>query len=304
MSDRRGLTLIEMMVAILVTSLLVTAAVQVYRGVVSVQQRATAPLARDRYAEVFFDRLERELGGTLLVKKREGDDRLAHPYLFVGDDRMQSDADVDALRFVTQSPSRAASDPLGSGLRMVSYAVVTQAEGGLALVRQEEALPDGMEKEIQLVDPQPVFADVATFRVRYLDELTGEWVEAWDSTDVALIDRLPLEVEVALALEEPDETGELAVGMEHSRRIALPVREIDLDAMRAAAFGEQDEQQCVTVAECIGHFQALLAEASSATAEAIQEALATSADACWDENGELADRIRAMGGDTAAECKK
>ena len=47
-----------------------------------------------------------------------------------------------------------------------------------------------------------VAEDVETFDMRYLDPLTGQWVETWDSTQVTgQPNRLPLEVRVRLVLK-------------------------------------------------------------------------------------------------------
>jgi type II secretion system protein J len=266
MREARGFTLLEMLIVIGITALLVTAAVQAHLGIRRVQERVARGLHRERTAEVFLDRVERELNGTLLVVKPSGVDRLSHPFVFIGEDRFESEADADALRFITRTPARAGPRAFAPGLRMVTYGTYTsQNDVGLELVRQEEALPRGLQKEITLLDGRIALDGIATFRVRYLDE-EGEWKEDWDSTDVALLDRIPTEVEVTLALNEKAEDGSTVTGPEHTRSITLPVRPFDLDAMRGeegatadpnSGAGETAEEKddaedgtCVTVAEC------------------------------------------------------
>jgi general secretion pathway protein J len=284
--------MLEMLITVAIAALLVTGAVQAYLGITRSQERAQSGMQRNRYAEVFLDRLERELSGTLLIVKPEDGDRLAHPYLFVGVDRFDSEHEIDALRFVTQNPARAARTSQ-TGLRMVSYAVLP-SEGleGLSLMRQEQELPDGMEKAIEISAGELVFEDIAKLQVRYLNEQTGEWVDTWDSTDIATLDSLPLEVEVTVALYERDEVGDLFAGDDHTRRIPIPVREIDIAALQAAAFGAAGEE-CVTVADCIGRFPELELD------EDLEEMIFNSGETCWDDGSEIAARLRVLGADTA-----
>ena len=142
---------------------------------------------------------------------------------------------------------------------MVTYGVFTSEDrGGLDLYRQEDPLPAGLEKEIALPEGQLALDGVSTFRLRYLDD-EGGWKEDWDSTDIALLDRLPTEVEVTLALDEESPEGERVPGPDHTRVITLPVRPFDLDALRAdggasdpdSEDSDDDETKaCVTVQEC------------------------------------------------------
>ena len=44
--------------------------------------------------------------------------------------------------------------------------------------------------------------DVERFNLRYLDPLTGQWVDTWDSTQLmGQLNRLPLEVRIELELK-------------------------------------------------------------------------------------------------------
>ncbi len=256
-----GFTLLEMLIVVGITALLVTAAVQAHLGIRRAQERVSAGLRRERTAEVFLDRLERELNGTLLVVRPSGVDRLSHPFLFFAEDRFESDVDTAAFRFVTRTPARAGPRALAPGLRMVTYGVFTSEDrGGLDLYRQEDPLPGGLEKEIALPEGQLALDGVSTFRVRYLDD-EGGWKEDWDSTDIALLDRLPTEVVVTLALDEESPDGELVPGPDHTRTITLPVRPIDFEKLRGAAEAANDpdssededdesDPDCFTVKQC------------------------------------------------------
>jgi prepilin-type N-terminal cleavage/methylation domain-containing protein len=226
-----GFTLLEVLVAVMLTALLTTALFRVYREIQEAQRRTIDDGGRGRVAAILLDRIESELLGTLLVVKSEQDDeldRIAHPWLFLGADRTHDALDADAIRFVTRAPARAPGTQVAAGLRMVTYAAEVESDT-LALYRYEEDLPEGLEKELGAggIEGPPVVHDLAHFSLRYLDEETGEWVDAWDSSDISRLDRLPDKVEINVALLAPDENGELAPGEEYQRVVKLPVRPID-----------------------------------------------------------------------------
>jgi hypothetical protein len=259
-----------MLIVIAITGLIVTTAVQAHLTIRQVQARAALGLSRDRAAEVFLDRFERELAGTFLVVRDPELDRMSHPYVFVGEDRFEAETDADAIRFVTTTPVRAEPFSRSSGLRLVTYAVHTADDGGLDLLREENLLPEQMQKEPVIEEGRVALDHVASFRLDYLDDDSGELIEYWDSTQVELLDRLPLAVEVTLILEEDiDGTDEVGVGPQHRRIIPLPVRPFDLAELRAAALGadgeaegddpnseegEPEDDTCVTIEECALRF--------------------------------------------------
>ena len=244
--SRSGFTLLELLIALGITALLVSAAVQAYISISNAQERARGGHNRDRSALVLLDRIERELEGAMLIVRSEEEDRLGHPYLFVGDDRVFGSGDSDAIRFVTLTPARPPGGEVSGGIRMVSYGVEPRANEGLDLLRQEEPLPEGMEKRILLDQAQVVMEQMASFRLRYQDEETGEWVELWDSTDISLLDRLPEAVEVTVQLYQTNENEELEPGLEHQRVARLRIRPFDREELlerRGEAVEEDQEDE-------------------------------------------------------------
>ncbi len=247
----RGFTLLEVLVAVMLTALLTTALFQVYREIQEAQRRRLDASGRGRIAGVLLDRVEAELLGTLLVARSDDEeDRLGHPWLFLGADRTLDSHDADAVKFITRSPARAPGAQAQGGLRQVTYAA-EEDEGTLALYRQEQEMPEGLQKELTASrEGQAVVHDLASFSLRYLDEESGEWVDTWDSSDVSRLDRLPESVEVTVQLLAPDETGEPVPGEEYQRVVTLPVRPIDPNQP-----GTGEEADCgegETVAVCMG----------------------------------------------------
>jgi len=238
-----GFTLLELLIAIGITAMLVSAAVQAYVSLSRAQEQALGRKGRDRAALVLLDRIERELVGTLLIERPEESDRLSHPYVFIGEDRVFGSNDSDALRFITLTPARPPGTQVSGGMRMVTYGFEPRADEGVDMLRQEEPLPDSMDKQISAIDGQLVMDQLAHFRLRYQDDESGEWVRRWDSTDIALLDRLPSAVEVSVQLYQQGEGEELESGPEHKRVVMLPMRPIDLEDIEGEDEDEEDEDE-------------------------------------------------------------
>lgn len=287
MRARDGFTLLEMLLTIGVTALLVLAAVQAFRNIARLQSRLTIGTEREATAQILLDRIEGELVGTMLVEIGEQDDRLDHPWLFVSEDRVFGTNDSDAIRFITQAPARATPGVGLLGLRMVSYSVLAD-EDQLNLYRQEEPLPDGMEKVISLENGELVTEEIAAFRLRFLDDRDEGWQEGWDSTEIAQLDRLPEAVELTVQLWEVDSAGEPTLGPIYQRVATLPIRPFGPDG-RTGGAGDHgpDEPTCddgISVYECIALFQDRIDQLENAHNRALFVSSrfdAARADPCW-----------------------
>ena len=260
MRSRSGFTLLEILVAIAMTSVIMLVAVQIFRQITQAQDHARPDRSRDQAALVFLDRIERELIGTTLRIKPDEIDRLSFPWLFVAEDRVFGSNDSDALRFVTQTPARAPGQRDG-GLRVVHYALAEAPENGerLDLYRFEERLPPNMQKEIRVDDGSPVLEDVYAFRLRFAAD--AGWLDSWDSTAIALLDRLPDSVEVAIQLYEEDELGDWAPGPEQTRLIELPLSPFGPPELVAV---EEGCSTGPTVDECLAGYSEALRRQSAA----------------------------------------
>ncbi|MBM4334946.1 MAG: prepilin-type N-terminal cleavage/methylation domain-containing protein [Deltaproteobacteria bacterium] len=279
----RGFTLLEVMVAIFIMALVITFAFQAYQGIAEAYTRVSDGTSRDRAARILLDRIERELVGAVLVQRELGVDPLTHPYVFYGQPLQQSDSEGFELRFVTQTPLRSPGSP-PAPLALVSYGTVASRSGhGVDLLRQEEALPAELRKEVEWTQPQTVADELAIFSMSFVGE-GSEAPGVWDSTSVAQLDQLPLSIELRLALWEMGPDGEPWPGLEITRLVDLPVRPFRLSAEDAEKNrGAADCGSGVTVAVCLAGFEAELAAASPALAAAIEEARNQTEDACWSD---------------------
>jgi prepilin-type N-terminal cleavage/methylation domain-containing protein len=276
-----GFTLLEMLAAVVIMSLILTFAFHAYQGISSAYTRVEQNTSRDRAVGVVFDRLERELVGAVLVQREEGADPLLHPYFFYAAPRMYAETEGDELRFVTQTPLRSPGSP-PAGLALVTYGSTPSQSGpGLALLRQEEPLPPQLAKEITWTAPQVMVDNVAIFAVRYGAE-DGQPADGWDSTGVERLDQLPLSLVLTLALYEAGPDGELVAGPEHTRQVSLPVRPFRLAPEGADQAGEGDDcGEGVSIGECFEAFSQELAQASPALASAISDARTQAGEGCW-----------------------
>lgn len=299
---REAFTLLEMLIAIAITAMLVMVAVQAHLGIRRAQSHAAAGIGRNRVAEILLDRIERELMGTILVVKDPAEDRLGHPYLFIGRDDVDAQRAADALRFITRSPARAGFSRPASGLTLVSYQARSGDDVGMVLLREERPLPEGLETQISLLDGEVVADGLAQFDVRYFGEGEVGWKERWDSTSISTLDQLPVQLEILVQLYEPGEDGVMVEGTEHKRSISLPVRPIDIEAQRSFAV-ESDDGECITYDECLQSFLDLVHAAGEDRRKEIYDLVVDAVDQCYDSQSAFAEAIRDLGGEPDEECE-
>jgi prepilin-type N-terminal cleavage/methylation domain-containing protein len=303
-----GFTLLEILVAIFIMSIVLTFAFQAYQGIENAYSRVGTTQSRDRAARIVLDRLERELVGTVLIERQEGADPLLHPYFFFGEPKLYAESEGDTLRFVTRTPLRApAAAPVG--LEVVTYgAVPSQTGPGLTLLRQAETLPPQLAKEVAWQAPDIVVDNVALFVVRYTGEDQQGGADGWDSTGVERLDQLPRQLLVTVSLWETDPNGAPVAGKDFSRTIDLPVRPFKL----APEGGEEQAADCgegMTVQECLETFTGQISQASEALATAIRDAQAQVTDQCWnpEQPSPALQRLKVLMGGVpgfdSAECK-
>ena len=308
---RDGFTLLEILVVIVITAVLVGAAVTAFRDVNRHTRGIGAGLERERAVKTFLDRLERELSSTMMWKRQEDTNPLEHPWLFAGFDGYEAETDTDAIKFITYAPSRAAGNSYDTGIRMVSYGVREDEEGRLVLHRFEEPVPRGASKAIQVENGSPVLEDIELFDLAFHDPKSGVWLQSWDSTQIQQLDRVPAEVRATITVWQEDADGNPVLGPENSRTVRLWTPTLDLQALRDELSGGVDPNSelqdpnadcVVTVAECVDAFAAELAQSGANMQALVDEEAAVRGDHCFNPEGPLADLLRELG-DPDAECQ-
>lgn len=117
-----------------------------------------------------------------------------------------SSSNFDRVDFASFAHRRISAEAHESDQAEIGYFVVKDpdVDEKMDLVRREESPIDVSG----ILDPKRggvinvLAEDIDHFDLKYLDPLTGNWVETWDSTSVsAQLNRLPLEIRVELELK-------------------------------------------------------------------------------------------------------
>lgn len=114
----------------------------------------------------------------------------------------KSSAQYDRVDFTAFAHRRVTKDSRESDQAEIGYFVVRDPEldDKMDLVRREQAPIDFDPKKGGVINV--LAEDVERFDVRYLDPLTGQWLDTWDSTLLTMqMNRVPLEVRIELELK-------------------------------------------------------------------------------------------------------
>ena len=119
-----GFTLIEVMAVVFLTALVLGVALDYYYNLSNASQRAMDRTQEVRRATAILDRVARDLESATLVMKPSGKDRLSHPWIFLGENRVVAKGS-DRVKFVTRGyrPKRLSKDRHESDLAMRTYSL-------------------------------------------------------------------------------------------------------------------------------------------------------------------------------------
>jgi general secretion pathway protein J len=206
----RGLTLIELMVAITITSIM---GAMVAGAIGQVDHASQITRAQDeRYGEArrALTRLSSELAMAFVSehfdRSRHGDGR---PTLFRGKE--------DGVLFTTMSHVRLFRGAKESDQAVVEYSLERDPDGGdEALFRREKLQIDGEPEDDGRSDL--VAHGVKRLTLSYWDAAKKEWVREWDTSRVERANELPTLVRVEMELKLAD--GRLE-RLSSSARVAL-----------------------------------------------------------------------------------
>ena len=268
---RLGFTLFEVLGVVLVTALLLGAAISFFLNLTRQAVRATETTHEVRRAAALIDRIAADLEHTLLVKKPADADPLSRPWLFVAESRYAQTGEhrgSDQIKFIRRELPRSSDGP-GSDIAMVAYTLHRSEDGPNFELRRwsTSELPDSLDRDFPRDDDPAsllIADDLSYFALRFLDG-DRQWKDRWDSTQLVESSELPIavEIEVALAAPQgsaPDADSELdAEPMHYAREIELPLRPIDLEALLkpedeknvAQNEGEAGAAKGKTVGDCI-----------------------------------------------------
>ena len=195
----RGMTLLEIMVSLgimaMISLLIYGAFDSLSRGRKGEALRAD----RSRQGRDAIERMVRELAGAYLSLHTNPNMALVtRTTAFIA----TSGANYDRIDFTSFAHRRIEREAKESDQAEIGYFVVKDpdVDDKMDLVRREQAPPDMDPKRGGVVNV--LCEDVESFDLKFLDPLTGQWVESWDTTQVTgQLNRLPVEVKISLALK-------------------------------------------------------------------------------------------------------
>jgi len=248
-----GFTLIEVMAAIFLTSMVITFAVSFYLDLANASQSANIRARQALRAASAIDRVGRDLANTAFIVKAEEADPLLHPWAFVAESRFAFDGS-DLIRFNTRSKTPGDGTYHDSDLVQIAYQVVDQEDGSLSLLRwSSPGLPADQAIDFPAADDNRNFLvaeGLGSFSLRFLDT-TGQWVSAWDSSQLEKSGELPIAVEIDVSVwqeEFEEEWSENNDDAQHFvKRIVLHQRPLDLNEM----IRERDEAEAKKEADSL-----------------------------------------------------
>jgi len=202
--NQKGFTLIEIMIAVVLLAVISVLVFQSMGSMVGSRERFETRQLAYRGANVFLDRLTRELTTAVLYANVDllgvspnGEQTAKSVFTAT------NNGDQDKLIFDNLSHTRYLKDAKESDLSEVTYFLEPQEEGdGLYAVKRRDKCPldqEPGEKGIVSV----LLEGVKELNFRFLDPVKGEYQDEWDTTKLDFANRLPRAVEVTLVLQDP-----------------------------------------------------------------------------------------------------
>lgn len=196
----RGMTLIEMLVAMSILAFIAMAIYGAVDGMRRSQQGVERTLDRYREGRIALQRITQDLSAAYLSAHVPIDPSLqVVSTAFVG----ERDSPAAVLHFNSFANRRLSEGALESDQIEVSYFGSEDPDRARVtdLVRRVSTRPDQEPTEGGRVEVLATNIDL--FHVEYLDPLSGRWREDWDSRSVVgEKGRLPLQVKVVLVLND------------------------------------------------------------------------------------------------------
>ncbi len=215
----RGMTLLEIMVSLGVMSMISLLIYGAFDSMSRGRRGEALRADRARQGREAVDRIGRELQSAFLSLHTPMNQALiTRVTAFIS----QNSSQYDRVDFTSFAHRRVVKDAKESDQAEIGYFVVKdpEVEGKMDLVRREQAPIDADIKRGGVVNI--LAEDVERFDLRYLDPMSGQWVETWDTTQVTMQpNRLPLEIRIELELRPVKNTP----AFRYVTKVMIPMRE-------------------------------------------------------------------------------
>jgi general secretion pathway protein J len=197
MRMRRGMTILEVLVALAVMMVMTSVGWQTLKSTMEVRDFLAERDEATRGARVVLSTIRRELQLAFLTPQISAIN--TYYTVFVGEDE-----DPDRLFFASQSHQRLYRDTRESDQTEITLWLEPMPDGkrGSVLYHREAPRVDEEPAEDGVI--YPLAFNVASLNFRYLDSVSAEWFDEWDSRSTDNLNALPRAVEVALVLYAPD----------------------------------------------------------------------------------------------------
>ena len=193
---RRGLTLIEVMVAIVILLVMSAIVAESLRNSIQFHNLLSDRDGTVRAARVVLSRLKRDIQLAYLTPNRTVPDRFQT--VFVG-----LDEEPDKLFFASLNHQRLYINSREADQTEITVWAESSRDGpGYTLYHRESPRIDQEPDEDGVV--WPLAYNVRSFRLRYLNQQDQEWKDEWDTRSADTPYRLPRAVEIGLVLIAPD----------------------------------------------------------------------------------------------------
>jgi general secretion pathway protein J len=203
-----GFTLIEVMVALVITAMVLAMVYSTFNAVMETRERVIASTNGNMTARLVLSRMSREIESAYIVKRAENAPPESRYTLFEGSEDSVGGFPASRLSFTTFAHTKRGVDANESDQALITYecTMLPTDDGNheqLALIRREwrrVAAPG----ETQTYEPVavPLAEGIEGFQLRFLEPEQGEWTEDWDSRSVQSLDALPAAVEIKLSIKD------------------------------------------------------------------------------------------------------
>ncbi|MCH2187145.1 prepilin-type N-terminal cleavage/methylation domain-containing protein [Myxococcota bacterium] len=235
-TPRSGFTLIEVLGAVFLTSVVLAVAVSLQVNLSQQSERAIETMRVDLRASAVLDRVARDVSGaSLLVRPNEEVDPNLHPWFFTASSR-NAFGGSDAVKFISRNQRPSVSSSHISELAQIAYFTTTEEDGSVTLWRWSSPnLPPDYQSGFPGPDDPNSFIvaeDLGNVSFRFRSE-DGNWVDEWDSKQLIQSDQLPTVVEIKVEPEvvEPDGEDFALNPRSYARQVILQQRPLNLTQM-------------------------------------------------------------------------
>ncbi|MBW1832583.1 MAG: prepilin-type N-terminal cleavage/methylation domain-containing protein [Deltaproteobacteria bacterium] len=215
---RRGFTLLEIMLAVAVLSLVGT---MIYSGFAQTalnKARIEQDVDHSRVIHMTLDRMARELTMAFVsTHVNPSLDLRVVETAFIGKDNGKD----DRIDFTSFSHRRLYRNARESDQNEISYFVTEHPDdpGALVLARREQNRID--QDPRRGGKSQILVENIEEFNVEYFDPLLSDWVQTWNTEDMlAQPNRLPTQVRIRLSVKDPRHRGDTQT---FGTRVTIPL---------------------------------------------------------------------------------